>query len=103
MLHRGRRRIDRLKDQPAVKARMLQLLGNAYRERANYKQASTLLRRSLSIRDSLYDSSHRSTANTIEELATLRQERGRLRQADSLWRKALQAQKERFGAGSSKL
>jgi serine/threonine-protein kinase len=103
MLRRGRKRIDRLSDQPAVQARMLQLLGNAHRERANYQRAASLLRRSLSIRDSLYGPAHRSIANTLEELAALRQERGHLHRADSLWQKALQAQKRRFGPNSPKL
>ncbi len=103
MLRRGQRRIDQLEGQPAVQARMLQLLGNAYRERADYERATRLLRRSLSIRDSLYSGSHRSIANTLEELAHLQQQLGRYRRADSLWRRALEAQKARFGPDSPKL
>ncbi|MFB6280157.1 MAG: tetratricopeptide repeat protein [Salinibacter sp.] len=103
MLRRGRRRIDQLEGQPAVQARMLQLLGNAYRERADYEQATRLLRRSFSIRDSLYGDSHRSIANTLEELAHLQQQLGNYSQADSLWREALEAQKLRLGPGSPKL
>jgi tetratricopeptide (TPR) repeat protein/predicted Ser/Thr protein kinase len=103
MLRRGRKRIDQLGDQPAVQARMLQLLGNAYRERGNSEQAAQLLRHSLSIRDSLYGGAHRSIANTIEELAHLQQTRGNYRRADSLWRQTLTAQRARFGSGSPKL
>jgi tetratricopeptide (TPR) repeat protein len=103
MLRRGQRRIDQLEGQPAVQARMLQLLGNAYRERAKYDRAANLLRRSLTIRDSLLGSSHRFVANTVEELAHLQQRLRNYSQADSLWREALAVQRARFGPGSPKL
>jgi len=103
MLRRGRERIDRLEGQPAVQARMLQLLGNAYRERAKYGKAARLLRRSLGIRDSLHGGAHKHVANTIEELAHLQQQRGQYQRADSLWRRALGSQRDLFGPGSPKL
>ncbi|MFB6230545.1 MAG: tetratricopeptide repeat protein [Salinibacter sp.] len=103
MLRRGQRRIDQLEGQPAVQARMLQLLGNAYRERAKYSKAAGLLGRSLAIRDSIHGSAHKHVANTIEEIAHLRQKQGRYRKADSLWQAALARHRELFGPRSPKL
>lgn len=103
MLERGRRRINQLDDQPAVQARMLQLLGNAHRERGNYEKAAGLLRRSLNLRDSLYGRNHRAVANTLEELGHVQRQRERYDRADSLFRASLSIQRTVFGAASPKL
>ena len=49
LLRRGQRRADRLDDQPAVQARMLGAMGQAYEGRGNVEMADSLLKAALAI------------------------------------------------------
>jgi serine/threonine-protein kinase len=97
LLRRGREQIQSLTGQPVVKARMLHLMGTIYRERSEYATARSLLKRALSLRDSLYGTRHPEVATTVHALAVLEKDDGRYARADSLYRVALDVRRSTLG------
>ena len=98
ILDEGAARIDReLAGQPAVRAEMLTVVGNVYRELGVYDAAQGLLQRSLAVRDSLYDRDHPDVAESLNDLGVLLHTQGIYDQADSLLREALALRRKRHG------
>jgi len=70
LLQTGKAEIDKLNNQPAVKARILELMGNIYNLLGYPKEADSLLQASLGIKRNLYKSTDKELASIFYLLAT---------------------------------
>ena len=90
LLDQGATRIERLQDQPAVQASMMDIIGNVYRTLALYEEAESLLLQALSLRQQLsQEQPHAETAQSLQSLGTLRDAQGDAESAERLQRQAL--------------
>jgi eukaryotic-like serine/threonine-protein kinase len=84
---------DRLRDDthvaPALRARMLIVLGKVHQELALHDDAEALLREAVDVRRALHDHPHADLAEAIGALASLLHTRGRFDDAEPLAREAL--------------
>jgi len=98
LLDQGAERIEReLADQPAVQARMMQVMGGVYQRLGRFEEAAALLERALALRRDRLGPDHLDIAASLNSLAVLRQETGAYAAADSLFRAALAIQEARLG------
>jgi len=98
LLDQGAERIEQeLTDQPAVQARMMQVMGEVYQSLGAFDAAAPLLERSLALRRDRLGPDHLDIAASLNSLAVLRQETGAYAAADSLFRAALAIQEARLG------
>jgi len=98
LLDEGAARIEReLTGQPAVQARMMQVMGEVYLTVGALDAADPLLERSLTLRRTLPDAPPLDVAASLTSLAGLRYETGAYATADSLYRAALAIQEEHQG------
>ena len=88
---------DKLKDQPVVRATVLDTLGRIYRNLGLYQEAEPLLTEALTLRQQHLGNDHLDTATSLHNLATLRQFEGRFREAVKLYRSALAIRQTRLG------
>ena len=85
-----------LSDQPTSLAHQLEAMGLVLQSRAAYDPARPLLREALDLRTAAYDGDHRLVARSLNNLATLDQQRGDRAAAETGYRAAL-AMKTRLG------
>jgi serine/threonine-protein kinase len=98
LLDQGAERIEReLADQPAVQARMMQVMGEVYQSLGAFDAAAPLLERALTLRRDMLDTPPLDVADNLNSLAVLRQETGQYATADSLFRAALAIQEAQLG------
>ncbi len=71
LLSRGQERIQTLKGQPVVRARMLDAMGRAHRGLGNFQQADSLLQRALVLRRRALGDNHLAVAKTLSHLGDL--------------------------------
>jgi len=89
-IERGRLRLqDELDGQPAVRAQMLGVLGNAYRRMGLYEDAEPLLAQALAIRQELYGREHVDLAASLFDLAEAQANMGDFEAAERMHREAL--------------
>jgi tetratricopeptide (TPR) repeat protein len=75
-----------LKDQPEVEADLSYLIGRTYVALGLYDQAESMLRPALALRQSLFGEEHLAVAESLDGLASLLYYRGRLSEAEPLYR-----------------
>ena len=98
VLDRGARRIEgELAGQPAVQARMMQIVGEIHGNLGLYGEAASLLARSLEIRRDLFRGDHAEIAESASALADVRRLEGKLEEADEIAREALAMRRQLFG------
>ncbi len=99
LLDRGAARIAAAKeDDPAVRARMLEVIGAVYRQLGAYDGAKATLEEALRLRESLHGSAHAELATVLRELALLRMAQAELDAAESLARRAVAIERQNGGA-----
>lgn len=90
VVDRGVERIkSELRDQPVVRATLLDILGNVYRGLGLHLEAEPLLGEALRTRLDVLGPEHEDVATSWHHLAWLRYEQGRFAEAEDLYRKAL--------------
>lgn len=90
VVDRGVERIkSQLRDQPVVRATLLDILGNVYRGLGLHLEAEPLLEEALQTRLDVLGPEHQDVATSWHHLAWLRHEQGRFAEAEDLYRKAL--------------
>ncbi|MEM7354377.1 MAG: tetratricopeptide repeat protein, partial [Acidobacteriota bacterium] len=80
---------DELANQPEIRTRLMVTIGSIYRRRGHYKKATRLLKRALSVQESLLGQHHIDTSTALNELALSHQEGGSLKNARILLQRAL--------------
>ncbi|MCG8459962.1 MAG: tetratricopeptide repeat protein, partial [Holophagales bacterium] len=100
LLDAGAARIDRLSDQPEIRARLMLTMGRAYRQLGLYDRALTLLRRSLELRRRLDSEAGEplATSNHLDQLASTFHDLGRFEEARPLFEEALDLRRSALGA-----
>ena len=89
VLHRGTARVQRdLADHPAIRADMLQAVGNVHRELEQYAAARPLLEDALATFEATYGAAHPSVAAAARDLAKVERADGHLDRAEALYRQA---------------
>ena len=98
----GARRIDRdLRDQPAIRWRLLQVLGEVYAGLGRMDSADTLLNRTLTVQEQVFGPEHAEIAATLERLGTLAHSQGDYDLAVARFRRALAMQERVAGPGTA--
>ena len=93
LLDQGAARIEaELADAPAVKADLMQTIGEAYQSLAFYDEAERMLGEALTLRQAMHAPPHSDIAEGMVALGTLYLKRSRFREADSLISAALAMQ-----------
>jgi len=93
LLDRGATRIEQdLGGQPAVQAKMMNLIGNVYKSLGLYDQAIRLMQRSLAVRSRLFGDRHLEVAESLSDLAMMFYEQDETAPAESLLVAALDIQ-----------
>jgi tetratricopeptide (TPR) repeat protein len=97
LLDLGTRRVRAQVKDPAVKAAMLDTLGNVYRSLGEFAKAEPMLKEGLQIREEKLGKDHEDTASSLHHLAWLRHDQGQYREAETLYRRALTIREKVLG------
>jgi tetratricopeptide (TPR) repeat protein len=89
-----------LKKQPAIRAELLDTLGNVYRGLGVYDKARVMLEEGLRIRQAVLPAGHEDIASSLHNLGWLHQDVGEFGKAEELYRQALKLRECRFGKDS---
>jgi eukaryotic-like serine/threonine-protein kinase len=99
LLDRGAERIDKeFIDRPAIRARMLGVLGRTYRSLGAYDRAESLLHEAVETTRAAYGPEHPEVADALNALANLTMDLGRPADAEVLHREALATRRRFLGA-----
>ena len=99
LLDRGAERIGKeLADEPLVRARLQETMGNVYAKLGLYPQAAPLLEESLAVRTAGLGERHLDVARSLESLGGLYGRQGRYDEAERLFRRALAIRQSLQGA-----
>ncbi len=99
LLERGAARItNELSNQPAVQARMLEVVGRAYRNLGRYQEAEALTRQALALRRTLPGAVEPDVVSSLLALALVRRSQGDINEAVSLLEEAHLLSTQRLGA-----
>jgi non-specific serine/threonine protein kinase/serine/threonine-protein kinase len=91
ILDRGTERIqNELDDQPLIKARLMDTMGQVYRNLGLFDQASALMQQALDVRRQNLGGDHLVISNSLNSLASLYYSTGRLDESEKLFREALE-------------
>ncbi|GMV28918.1 MAG: hypothetical protein AMXMBFR59_10430 [Rhodanobacteraceae bacterium] len=95
VLDRGARDVsDQLKDDPAVQARLLVLMANAYRQLGEFDKGIALAERAVALRRAQNPQEPAELADSIDSLGELRRANADYEQAEPLHREALSLRRE---------
>lgn len=98
ILDKGADKIDReLKDEPLVRARLMNTMGEVYHSLGLYNDAQALLEKGLAIREQSLDPVDPAVAESLTALGNLFWRKGNYERARSLHERALEIRKEVFG------
>jgi len=98
VLERGTRRIDTdLEGQPAVQARLLDIIGEVHLNLGRFDEAQSLLERSLDMRRRIFGERHTDVAHSMDHLALLYEKTGEYEKAERLNRQALSLRRALHG------
>ena len=98
ILDKGADKIDReLKDEPLVRARLMNTMGEVYHSLGLYNDAQALLEKGLAIREQSLDHVDPAVAESLTALGNLFWRKGNYERARSLHERALEIRKEVFG------
>ncbi len=81
-----------------VSARLLDEAGDYLRERAQYSESETLLKKAITIREKALKQDHPDVARSLHNLARLYVDQGKYIQAESLYQRALTIREQALGA-----
>jgi non-specific serine/threonine protein kinase/serine/threonine-protein kinase len=98
LLDKASREVDTgLASDPKVQARMLQVMGDVYRNLGLYAQAEPLLTRAVQIQRRVLGSNDRDTLNSMSSLALLLHRQGREAEAEKLQRQIVETERRGLG------
>ncbi len=98
ILDRGAERVALdLKNQPEVRATLIEAIGNVYKGLGSYDRARELLEEALRIREGLYPGGSREVADSLHDLAIVLTLQGDPAAAESLLRRALEERRKLLG------
>lgn len=101
VLNRGARQVtDDLNDQPAVRAELMDVIGQVYQNMGQYDSSAVLLRRALALRRATFGTNHQAVAQSLNHLASLLRDQGDLDAAERHHREALAIRQQQFGPRS---
>lgn len=103
LLETGKTEINKLNNQPAVKARMLEVVGNIYNLLAQPQEADSMLQASLNIKKNLYKPSDAELATNYYLLATVKNSLGQYDEAEELLDTVMTYQKQIYGHQSKEM
>jgi tetratricopeptide (TPR) repeat protein len=89
--------VEKLKIESSDLAALLNRMGLYLNDRAAYKEAELLYRRSLKIREQQLGADHLDTATSLNKLASLLQDQGKYDEAEPLYRHALEIYEQQLG------
>jgi len=89
VLERGMTRLDELRDDPELQARLLDALGLLTLSLGQVRDADSLLELALDLRRGLHGEDHPDVAVSIQHLGRVRRVQGRYAEAEALYRQAL--------------
>jgi serine/threonine protein kinase len=90
-----------LKDQPEVKAEVLQTLGGIYYDLGEYARAEQIQREALALNKQIFGGTGTNVATSLHELATTLWDRSKLAEAEATFRVALDLRKRLLGENDS--
>jgi serine/threonine protein kinase len=98
LLDRGAARIrTELRDRPAVRAALLDVIGSVYRSLNLFDKSEPLLVEALEIRRQLYDDDHPDVAASLFSLAWLKQDMGDYAAAESMYQSVIDTRQRQLG------
>jgi serine/threonine-protein kinase len=98
VLDKGAEKIaTELKEQPEVRATLMDTIGNVYRNLGLYDKAAPLLQEALEERRTALGNEHPDVATSLHNLATVRAQRGDYAAAEGLFREALAMRRKLLG------
>jgi eukaryotic-like serine/threonine-protein kinase len=98
ILDKGAARMkDELKDQPQIRARLMDTMGVVYKNLGLYKQSAVLLEQALETRRLTLGPDHPSVSESLASLGQLSYESGRYREAERLFRESLDIRRKSSG------
>jgi non-specific serine/threonine protein kinase/serine/threonine-protein kinase len=98
ILDEGAEKIEReLQDQPPVRARMMDTMGRVYHNLGLYKQAESLLTKSVSLRREVLGRTHWETVNTMIFLGASYGRQDRYEEAEALFAEAWEIRRDELG------
>jgi serine/threonine protein kinase/tetratricopeptide (TPR) repeat protein len=99
MLDKGAAKIEtELKDQPEVRATLMDTMGNVYRNLGLYDKALPLLQEALKTRKGIYGNEHPEVATSLNNLASILEHKGDYAAAEPLYREALAMRRKLLGS-----
>jgi serine/threonine-protein kinase len=98
LLRRGERRLEQLQGQPALRARLLDGIGRAYRGLGEYAMADSLHESALRLRRQVHDAPNPEVAASLFHLGRVQQDRERHATAGSLHAQALSMRRRLYEA-----
>jgi serine/threonine protein kinase/tetratricopeptide (TPR) repeat protein len=98
ILDKGSARMkDELKEQPQIRARLMDTMGVVYKNLGLYKQSAVLLEQALETRRLTLGPDHPSISESLISLAQLRYEIGNYQEAERLFREGLENRRKLYG------
>ena len=98
ILDRGSQRIaTELREQPAVKATMLNTLGKVYRNLGLFDKALNLAQESFDLRQKLFPEESEEVASSLSTLGVVKMDKGDFASAETLMKQALELQRKMLG------
>jgi tetratricopeptide (TPR) repeat protein len=98
ILDKGSARMnDELREQPQIRARLMDTMGVVYKNLGLYKQAAVLLEQALETRRLTLGSDHPSVSDSLASLAQLRYALGNYQEAERLFRESLDIRRKLIG------
>jgi serine/threonine protein kinase len=98
ILDRGAARIEsELQDQPAIRARLMHIMGVVYGNLGLYPEATSLLEQALATRQRLYGRRHLEVAETEDALANVLSDKYEFTRAEEFYRHALGTRRQLLG------
>ena len=90
ILNKGAMEIEQgLKEQPSIRARLMETIGTVYMKLGLYTDADALLRRALELREELLDANDPQVAESLASLSLLLEQRGDFKEAEQIAARAL--------------
>jgi serine/threonine-protein kinase len=97
MLERGVARAGELTHQPAVRARLLDVLGTVFLNLGRYAEADSLVGEGLALRRGVHGQDHPDVALSLAHLGRVRRQQGAYAESEALLRRALAIQQRALG------
>ena len=97
ILDQTAKRLDDLREQPAVEADLRSTLGTVYYDLGEYTSAETMHRQALEVRETLLGNAHPNVAKSLTDLGNVLERQDKLAEAEMMLHKALAMRKKLLG------